>query len=41
MEDNALCGQTGLQAGDEIVAVNGRHCFVANDMLYELMRTES
>ena len=22
-------------------AVNGRHCFVANDMLYELMRTES
>lgn len=41
VEDNALCGQTGLQAGDEIVAVNGRHCFVATDMLYELMRTES
>ena len=41
VEDNALCGRTGLQAGDEIVAVNGRHCFVANDMLYELMRTES
>ena len=41
VEDNALCGQTGLQAGDEILAVNGRHCFVANDMLYELMRTES
>ena len=41
VDDNALCGQTGLQAGDEIVAVNGRHCFVANDMLYELMRTES
>ena len=41
VEDNALCGQTGLQAGDEIVAVNGRHCFVANDMLYELMRIES
>ena len=41
VEDNALCGQTGLQAGDEIMAVNGRHCFVANDMLYELMRTES
>ena len=40
-KDNARCGQTGLQAGDEIVAVNGRHCFVANDMLYELMRTES
>ena len=41
IENDALCGQTGLQAGDEIVAVNGRHCFVANDMLYELMRTES
>ena len=32
---------TSVVAGDEIVAVNGRHCFVANDMLYELMRTES
>ena len=40
VEDNALCGQTGLQAGDEIVAVNGRRCFVANDILYELVRTE-
>ena len=37
----ARCGQTGLQAGDEVIAVNGRHCFVANDMVYELMRTES
>lgn len=40
IEDDALCGQTGLQAGDEIVAVNGRRCFVANDILYELVRTE-
>ena len=40
IEDSALCGQTGLQAGDEIVAVNGRRCFVANDILYELVRTE-
>ena len=40
IEDGALCGQTGLQAGDEIVAVNGRRCFVANDILYELVRTE-
>ena len=24
IENDALCGQTGLQAGDEIVAVNGR-----------------
>ncbi len=41
IEDDALCGQTGLQAGDEIVAVNGRCCFVANDILYELVRTEA
>ena len=40
IEDDALCGQTGLQAGDKILAVNGRRCFVANDILYELMRTE-
>ena len=41
VQDGALCGQTGLQAGDEILAVNGRHCFVANDILYELVRTEA
>ena len=40
IQDGALCGQTGLQAGDEIVAVNGRRCFVANDIIYELVRTE-
>ena len=40
VEENALCGQTGLQAGEKILAVNGRRCFVANDILYELMRTE-
>ena len=40
IENSALCGQTGLQAGDEILAVNGRRCFVANDILYELVRTE-
>ena len=39
VEPGALCGQTGLAAGDEIVAVNGRRCFVANDILYELART--
>ncbi len=39
IEEGALCGQTGLQAGDEVVAVNGRRCFVANDILYELART--
>ncbi len=41
IDEGALCGQTGLEAGDEIVAVNGRRCFVANDILYELARTES
>ena len=40
IEDGALCGRTGLQAGDKVLAVNGRRCFVANDMLYELTRTE-
>ena len=40
VEDGALCGRTGLQAGDKVLAVNGRRCFVANDMLYELVRTE-
>ena len=40
VEDGALCGQTGLEAGDKVLAVNGRRCFVANDMLYELMRPE-
>lgn len=40
VEPGALCGQTGLQAGDQILAVNGRRCFVANDILYELVRTE-
>ena len=41
IENDALCGQTGLQAGDKILAVNGRRCFVANDILYELVRTRS
>ena len=41
VEENALCGQTGLQAGDKVLAVNGRRCFVANDILYELVRTQS
>ena len=41
IQDGALCGQTGLQAGDKVLAVNGRRCFVANDILYELVRTKS
>ena len=36
------CGHaTGLEVGDEILAVNGRRCFVANDIVYELARTEN
>lgn len=41
IEEGALCGQTGLQAGDTILAVNGRTCYVANDIIYELVRTEA
>lgn len=41
IQDGALCGQTGLQAGDKVLAVNGRRCFVVNDILYELVRTQS
>lgn len=39
--ENALCQQTGLAEGDTILAVNGRHCFVANDILYELQRSKN
>lgn len=41
IEEGALCGQTGLQPDDTILAVNGRRCFVANDIIYELVRTEA
>ncbi len=37
--EDALCAQTGLAAEDEIIAVNGRYCFVAGDIVYELSRT--
>lgn len=30
---------SGLQAGDEILSVNGHVCFVAEDIVYELQRT--
>ena len=29
--DNAMTQQTGLQVDDEILAVNGRRCYIAND----------
>lgn len=37
--DNARSQATGLQSGDEILAINGHHCFVAEDVYYELQRT--
>jgi regulator of sigma E protease len=40
-DENALCAQTGLQKDDEILSVNGQHCFVASDVVYELQRTEN
>lgn len=39
--EGALSQQTGLQAEDEIVAVNGQYCFTANDIVYELQRTQN
>lgn len=41
IEEGARCGETGLQPDDTILAVNGRSCYVANDIIYELMRTEA
>lgn len=37
--DNPKSQATGLQAGDEILAVNGHYCFTAEDVMYELQRT--
>ena len=38
--DNAKTEQTGLMVGDEIIAVNGRRCFIADDIIYEFARTQ-
>ena len=38
--DNAMTQQTGLQVDDEILAVNGRRCYIANDIIYEFARTQ-
>lgn len=40
VEDGSPVQQAGLQVNDEIVAINGRRCFVVNDILYELQRTQ-
>lgn len=41
VEEGSPVQQAGLQVDDEIVAINGRPCFVVNDILYELQRTEN
>lgn len=37
--DGALCHETGLEAGDTILEVNGRRTFVPSDIIYELQRS--
>ena len=39
--EGAMTQQTGLMAGDEIVAINGRKCYIANDVIYEFARTQN
>ncbi len=39
-EENSTLEQSGLMVGDTIVGVNGRRVFIANDIMYELARTE-
>ncbi len=38
--ENASTQASGLQIGDEILAVNGRRCFIADDVVYEFVRTQ-
>lgn len=37
---DSATAQSGLQVGDTILKINGRTCLVANDIFYELARTE-
>ena len=39
--EGAMTQQTGLQVDDEIIAVNGRRCYIANDIIYEFARTQN
>ena len=32
--------QTGLAVGDTILAINGRRCLIANDVVYEMVRSQ-
>lgn len=40
-EEGAKCAQTGLAAEDQILAINGRRCYVPEDITYELSRTKN
>lgn len=33
--------QTGLEVGDTILAINGRRCLIANDVVYEMARSRN
>ncbi len=39
--ENASTQATGLQVGDTILSVNGRKCYIADDILYEFARLDS
>lgn len=39
--ENASTQASGLMVGDEIIAVNGRRCFIADDIIYEFARTQN
>ena len=39
--EKAASHTSGLESGDEILAVNGRSCFVIEDVFYELQRTDN
>ncbi len=39
-DEGASTKASGLQVNDTIVAVNGRRCFTANDIIYEFARTQ-
>ncbi len=38
---DAATQRTGLQVNDTILAVNGRKCFIAEDIIYEFARTQN
>ena len=39
--EGAMTQQTGLMVNDEIIAINGRKCYIANDIIYEFARTQN